>query len=180
MSDEDALLTDRLRLPRWREADGALLARLAADPEVVRYVGAGEPWPPERSVQSAAGILEHWRAHGFGWRPLVETLTGVPVGVIMLMFAGEGSGVDPAEYEIGWWLEPIAWGRGLALEGARAVMAEAFERVGAPSLVARIQPANQSSRRLAERLGMELEGETRGRFGEPALVYRVRSPCPAR
>jgi len=74
---------------------------------------------------------------------------------------------------IGWWLDPRAWGRGLAGEAARAVRQEAFERLAAPQLVARIQPANGPSRRLAEHIGMRHELDTVGRWGEPACIYRT-------
>ncbi len=80
------------------------------------------------------------------------------------------------DFEIGWWLDPAAWGRGLAFEGACAVRAEAFGRVGAPSLIALIQPGNGPSQRLAARLGMAVECETVGRARESVLVYRVTRP----
>jgi RimJ/RimL family protein N-acetyltransferase len=124
----------------------------------------------------AAAAREHWREHGFGWRAAVEKATGRPVGFIALAFAGEGTpGLHRFEYEIGWWLDPRAWGRGLAREGALAVRAEAFGRVGAPSVVARIQPENAASIRVAESIGLALAFSTTGRTGEPISVYRLES-----
>jgi RimJ/RimL family protein N-acetyltransferase len=169
------LETERLRLTPWCDADTPYLAALGAKPEVTRYVGDGQPWTAQRSRRSSDRVLAHWHDHGFGWRVAVEKATGHPVGFIALNFVGEGMpdlGAD--EYEIGWWFDPPQHGRGLATEAALAVRDEALHRLRAPSLVARIQPLNGPSRRLAERLGMAVEFETVGLVGEPVLVYRLR------
>ncbi len=169
----DTTDTARLILRRWDSEDVALLTAMARDPQVVRYVGDGRPWPAERSVEVSRGLVAHWDEHGFGWRVAVAKDSGETVGLIALNFAGEGAGVDPDEFEIGWWLWPFAWGRGLAGEGARRVAEEAFSRIGAPSLVARIQAANAASVAVAVKLGMSYEAQSTGRAGEPFSVYRV-------
>jgi RimJ/RimL family protein N-acetyltransferase len=81
--------------------------------------------------------------------------------------------VDHGEYEIGWWLAPSAWGRGLAREGAAAVRDEAFERVGAPSILARVSPANAGSLAVAAAIGLRHDTESTGRTGEPIAVLRL-------
>jgi RimJ/RimL family protein N-acetyltransferase len=170
----EKLETARLLLPEWSESDAALLARLSADPRVVRYIGDGQRWSPEKAADVSWGMVEHWRTNGFGWRVAVEKRSGEPVGFAALNYLGEGTaGLEPDEFEIGWWLSPSAWGRGFASEGARAICREAFTRVGAQSVVARLQPDNRASARVAERLGMSLELETTGRFGERVAVYRL-------
>jgi RimJ/RimL family protein N-acetyltransferase len=171
VSSAPALRTDRLRLDPWTETDARLLAALARTPDVMRYIGDGTTWTDVRIEDVAARAASHWRDHGFGWR--VARLDGLPVGLIMLIFAGEGAGVDASEYEIGWWLSPTAWGRGLAREAAAAVRDEAFERVGAPSIVARIQPANAASLAVATALGLTYERASTGRDGEPISVLRL-------
>ncbi len=169
------LETDRLLLAEWSDSDLALLARLSADPRVVRYVGDGQLWSPERAADVSGAMVKHWRANGFGWRVATEKESGEAVGFIALNYLGEGAaGLDANEFEIGWWLDPRAWGHGFASEGARAVAREAFERLGAPSIVARLQPDNLASARVATQIGMEHELDTTGRFGEPVAVYRGR------
>lgn len=168
------LYTERLDLPPWSDAATPVLADLGAMSEVVRHVGDGSLWGAEHVMASTGRALEHWRRHGFGWRLAIEPATGQPVGFIALNYAGEGTvGVSPTEVEIGWWLHPAAWGRGLAAEGAMALRDEALGRLGAPGLVARIQPPNHASAAVARKLGMRLDLETVGPFGEPVCVYRM-------
>ncbi|MGH2868043.1 MAG: GNAT family N-acetyltransferase [Solirubrobacteraceae bacterium] len=169
----EPLATERLSLEPWSAAHVDLLGHLAAQPEVTRFIGTGTPWTPEHTAEVAARCLQHWRRHGFGWRVAVQRDTGASLGFIALNFAGEGAGIAADEYEIGWWLEPPAWGRGLAREGAEAICHEAFERISAPSLVARIAPANAASLGVAGAIGMVPEGQGQGRFGEPIAILRL-------
>lgn len=169
----ETIQTERLRLRPWDEADLRLLAKLAATPAVVRFVGDGSIWSEARIAQVAAHNVEHWELYGFGWRVATLTEGGPPVGFIALSFAGEGAGVGASEYEIGWWLTPEAWGRGLAREGAAAVRDEAFARVGAPSVVARIATPNDRSLAVAAAIGLELERDGVGRRGEPIRILRL-------
>jgi RimJ/RimL family protein N-acetyltransferase len=169
-----SLHTPRLRLEPWTHAHAGFLVELSARPQVTRYVGSGAPWSEDLAREVSARNVEHWELHGFGWRPAYLSGSDQPVGFVMLAFAGEGAGIDPGEYELGWWLAPEAWGRGLGREAAAAVRDEAFsETVGAPSVVARIQPANRTSLALAAAIGLELEGESAGRGGEPIAVLRL-------
>jgi RimJ/RimL family protein N-acetyltransferase len=166
------LHTERLRLDPWAAADAKLLADLARTPAVMRHIGDGTTWTDARIHDVAAHIASHWTSHGFGWR-VARLHDGTPVGFIALNYAGEGAGVDPDEHEIGWWLTPRAWGRGLAREGAGAVRDEAFGRVGAPSILARIAPANAGSLAVAAAIGLSHESESTGRGGETIAVLRL-------
>jgi RimJ/RimL family protein N-acetyltransferase len=165
------LKTDRLQLLAWAPVHDALLVSWSADPAVMRYIGDGSAWSRERALEVGAAVRGHWDAHGFGWRIATPHDNGTPVGFIALSFAGEGAGVDAGEYEIGWWLAPSAWRRGYAREGAAALLEEAW-RVGAPSVVARIQPVNGASVGVAEAIGMTYERDSVGRGGELIAIYR--------
>lgn len=139
----------------------------------MRFIGEGEPWTAERAAEVAEHATEHWREHGFGWRVATLVEPGTTVGLIALNFAGADSGIGADEYEIGWWLDPLAWGRGLAREGAAAVRDEAFARLGAPGIAARVSPRNDASLAVAASLGMTREDDSTGRFGEPIAVLRL-------
>lgn len=83
------------------------------------------------------------------------------------------------DVEIGWWLIPRLWGHGIATEGALRLRDEAFDRIGLDRIIARVQPGNLASIRVAEKLGMQPTGNATGGRGEPILIYTLlneRSP----
>ncbi|MFD0688109.1 GNAT family N-acetyltransferase [Actinomadura fibrosa] len=159
------LVTERLLLVPWEERFKDELARLTSDPLVHRYLADGRPWDAEFVEQRHRVYLEHWRAHGFGWRGILGD--GAFLGVAVLAYAGTRfPGVESSAFEIGWWLYPRYWGRGFAVEAATAVRDDAFERLGAERVVARFWPENAASERVAIRLGMRVEREAVGASGE--------------
>jgi RimJ/RimL family protein N-acetyltransferase len=166
--------TTRLRLEPWDASQAPLLGELSSDAAVMRYIGDGSLWSEERVQQVSASAQAHWERHGFGWRAIHDASTSRAIGVGMLGFPGEGAGIDPFDHEIGWWLAPDVWGRGLAREAAAALRDEAFsETVAAPSVVARVQPANGASLAVARAIGLEFERDGTGRLGEPIAVLRL-------
>lgn len=154
-----AIETERLLLRPWTRDDRAAHARLFADPDVSRY-----PWGRGLTADEAAAghalLVDHWEEHGFGYHAAVLRATGDIVGTIGLGTPDFLPEVMPA-VEVGWRLHPDHWGSGLATEGARASLAVAFGRLGLDRVIAVIEPANEASWRVAERLGMRRERETR-------------------
>jgi RimJ/RimL family protein N-acetyltransferase len=175
----DVLHTERLRLEPWTAAHGGLLARLSAMPEVMRHIGTGALWSAAEAEEHSARALAQWRVYGFGWRAAIEREGGRAVGMVALELAVGVPGLADGEHEIGWWLDPAVWGRGYAKEGGRAIVDEAFGRVAALSVAARIQPGNAASLRVATALGLRPEGETTGRHGEPVRILRRHNVAKA-
>jgi RimJ/RimL family protein N-acetyltransferase len=79
------------------------------------------------------------------------------IGEIILLM---DSALD-ARLEIGWIFHPDAGGRGYASEAARAVIDLCFRTLRAHRVIAKLDPRNGPSARLAERLGMRHEGVMR-------------------
>jgi RimJ/RimL family protein N-acetyltransferase len=171
----DVLQTERLLLEPWTAAHGGLLARMSAMPEVMRHIGTGALWSAAEAEEHSGRALAQWRVYGFGWRAAIEREGGRAVGMVALELAVGVPGLDDGEHEIGWWFDPAVWGRGYAKEGGRAMVGEAFGRVGAPSVAARIQPGNAASLAVAAALGLRPESETTGRRGEPVQILRLRN-----
>jgi RimJ/RimL family protein N-acetyltransferase len=65
------------------------------------------------------------------------------------------------------------WGKGYAIEGARACMDYAFGPLDRERVISLIRPANERSICVAERLGERLAGEVE-LLGSTALVYEKR------
>jgi RimJ/RimL family protein N-acetyltransferase len=75
-------------------------------------------------------------------------------GVGAFLFKAENAGVA----EIGWWLNPEYWGRGITTTAVRAYIDELFENRGLERLWAPVMEPNVASARVAEKAGMLLEG----------------------
>ncbi len=165
---EDLVLeTDRLLLERWHEERLADFVRLAGDERVTGHFGEGHPWSRDRSEARFAEALGHWSRYGFGWRSAIDRASGAWIGFVGLNFARpEAIELPVRSVEIGWWIDPELWGRGLATEGAIALRDEGFERVGLERLWARYQTANRASARVAEKIGMRPEHVAVGRHGQ--------------
>jgi RimJ/RimL family protein N-acetyltransferase len=157
--------TERLILRMFREADLDDYAEICADPEVMRYLGHGQPLARAEAWRQMAMIIGHWQLRGYGLYAVEERAGGRLVGRIGF-FNPEGW----PGFELGWMLGRRHQGRGYATEGARAALRCAFEELGREKVISLIQPPNEASIRVAVRLGEKLEGETEI-FGKRVLIY---------
>src|SRR5262245_6271405 len=173
------LETDRLTLRMLREADFDAYAEMCADPEVMRYIGDGQPLARPMAWRNLAMMVGHWSLRGYGLWAAEERASGVFVGRIGFWNPDGWPG-----FELGWTLRRSFWGRGYATEGARVALEYAFTRLQQAQVISLIRPENAPSIRVAQRLGERLVGPTE-LMGKTALVYRItreewEAPDPAR
>jgi ribosomal-protein-alanine N-acetyltransferase len=146
------LETARLRLDPWQPDDFDAFHPIATNPEVMRYITGGTPWTDERIRQFVDSQVRLFSDRGFcRWR-LIDKSTATMIG-----FCGIAPWRAFPWLEIGWWLAPAWWGRGLATEAARTALADAFERVGLDRIHSVAMPANTASIRIMQKLGLEFE-----------------------
>ena len=145
------LTTDRLILRRWREFDREPFARINADPRVMEFMAA--ILTREESDRLADRIEHHFVEHGFGLYAAELRDERWFIGFIGLAIPSFEAAFTPC-VEIGWRLSAEHWGKGLATEGARAVVGEAFDNLQISELVSFTVPGNLRSRRLMEKIGM--------------------------
>jgi RimJ/RimL family protein N-acetyltransferase len=170
------LETQRLLLRPFRASDFDAYARICADPEVMRYIGAGHPLSPADAWRAMAFFLGHWELRGYGMWAAEDKQTRALVGRIGL-HNPEGW---PA-LEVGWVLDRSRWGEGLATEGGRAAMDFAFEQLDCPQISSVIHPANHASIHVAEKLGMTRKSTVQLNGIEVAIHGCDRPPTsPAR
>jgi RimJ/RimL family protein N-acetyltransferase len=163
--------TDRLVLRAWRTADRAPFAAINADPEVMRHIRAGQPMTRAESDELLDAIQAHWGAHGFGlWCAAPREEPDACLGFVGLAVPSFLPAVLPA-VEVGWRLARSAWGRGLATEGARAALDHAFGTLRLSSVICIVDPVNERSVRVAEKLGMR----PRATHRHPVTGRRLRA-----
>jgi RimJ/RimL family protein N-acetyltransferase len=161
------LETERLKLRMLDEADFDAYAEMCADPEVMRYIGDGQPLDRPLAWRNLALMVGHWSLRGYGLWAAEERVSGVLVGRIGFWNPAGWPG-----FELGWMLRRPFWGRGYATEGARKALQYAFAHMGRPQVISLIRPENAASIRVAQRLGERLVGTTEV-LGQPALLYRI-------
>jgi RimJ/RimL family protein N-acetyltransferase len=60
------LESKRLLLRMFRESDLDAYAEMCGDPEVMRFLGDGQPMPRALAWRSMALVVGHWHLRGFG------------------------------------------------------------------------------------------------------------------
>jgi RimJ/RimL family protein N-acetyltransferase len=177
------LETPRLLLRPLTTADRAAYAALLSDAEVMRYIGG--PLDADNAARQLDGIIGRFAVDRLG--PLAvelredERLLGRVGFWIWDRRDWTGGHTvrelrDDAEIELGWILARRAWGHGYATEAAVAVLRHAYGELGLSRVISLIDPRNDGSVRVAERLGARHETDvTTPRWGALRL-YRHAPP----
>jgi RimJ/RimL family protein N-acetyltransferase len=151
--------TDRLLLRPLTAADIDDVFAYQSIPEVVEYL----PWPLRNFEESREHTLK--RA---GFTRLEADNDALILGVELVGDDAEPGAVigdlsvflssgTNAQIEVGWAFHPDHQRKGYATEAARALLALAFEEIGAHRVFARLDPHNTASVALCARLGMRQE-----------------------
>ncbi len=167
MIDIPIIKTKRLILREFREEDLDAYAQMSADTEVMRYIGKGKVLSRGESWRSMAAIIGHWYFRGYGLWAVEEQQSGEMIGRIGCWFPEGWIGL-----EVGWSLRRAFWGRGFATEAGKASMDFAFTKLKQSHVISLIHPDNLASRRVAEKLGEKLQGETEV-LGIKAVIYGI-------
>lgn len=147
----DHLLTDRLRLRRWRDTDREPFARMCADEQVMRYFPA--VLDRTRSDAFIDRACASFARVGFGLWALERQDGGQFIGFTGLAPMHPGS-PGAGGIEVGWRLVPSAWGQGLATEAARAALVDGFSRLEVSRIWSWTAQINAPSQAVMRRLGM--------------------------
>lgn len=165
----DEVLTDRLRLRRWSDADRPAFAAMNADPEVMEHL------PAVLDRAGADALLDRlragWDERGVGLWAVERRADGELLGWTGLNPMPEGT-PGAGEWEVGWRLGRAAWGHGYATEAATEAVRVA-RGLGVPRLWSMTVPANLRSIAVMRRLGMV----EHGRFDHPRFErgHRLRA-----
>lgn len=146
MSIRFPLLSDRLRLRRFRADDDRAIHEVYGDPEVMRHVAYCRAASPAESAEMVADYVRHQEEHGYAFWVIEERATGTVIGDAGFEARDEGA-------EFGYTLARAWWGRGLATEAGRLCVSAAFRDLGLPLLTAVVDPRNPASSRVLDKLG---------------------------
>jgi RimJ/RimL family protein N-acetyltransferase len=169
--DGTSITTPRLVLRPWTVADAPAALAVYGDESVTRWLSPA--MGRMTSVDEMSAVIASW----------LESPPPAPAGRWAVTAASDGrllGGValrplppERTDLEIGWHLDPAAWGHGYAAEAGHAVAHHAFE-AGVQELFAVVRPRNERGARTATSIGMEWVGETEKYYDLRLQVYRLR------
>lgn len=147
--------TPRLRLRNMTTDDLDALLQIFGDPLVM----AAFHEPPFTSEQMAGWLqrnLDHQAQFGYGCFSVLRKPDNQLIGDCGL----EVTELDGIQFaELAYDFRRDCWGQGYATEAAIAVRDYAFTTLNLSRLIALIQAGNESSRRVAEKIGMKFTSE---------------------
>ena len=164
------LTADRFVLRPFREDDVPALTALHSDPEVMRFLRpGGEPESSPRQAWDYMAVqMGHWLLKGYGKWALADRASDELVGRVGYFHA-------PYEWpglELGWTISRRIWGQGYAAEAARLALDWGFETLNTDEIISAINPNNERSIRVAERLG-ERHVRDDAMNGVPCRIYAI-------
>jgi RimJ/RimL family protein N-acetyltransferase len=145
------LKTKRLILRQWRKEDLKPFSQLNADPKVMEF------FPSVLSEEESAATLNAAYIHieKYGWGKWAAELieTGELIGRIGLEEVDFPSHFSP-NIELGYRLAFRHWGKGYALEGAKAAVEYGFKHLHLDEIVAFTPVQNLRSQLVMKKIGM--------------------------
>lgn len=150
------LHTERFLLKQIIAADQAFIFKGLSHPDVIAHYGV--QYKTLEETKSQMDFYDGlWREkRGIYWK-IVDRISGQPVGV-----CGINAYVAAHEKaEIGYWLLPEFWRKKIMSEVLPVVIAHVFRHWKLYRLEALIEEGNETSWRLAEKLGFKFEGRLR-------------------
>ena len=145
--------TERLILRQFTTDDAEFIFGLLNDPSWIQNIGDRHI----RTIDDACsyivnGPVKSYEKNGFGLWAVVLKETNETIGMCGLI---KREGLE--DVEIGYALLPKFWSKGFAVEAARATKAYAKDVIGLKRLVAIVDPANEGSIRVLEKIGLRYE-----------------------
>lgn len=157
VTDGDARTTERLLLRPPGSLDAPGYRALLLHPVVGEWLRP-RPMRPFEAADGDAWLAEdrmHWERFGFGPWAVIERESGDYLGRVGLRWTDVG---DRAAIEVLWAIDPERHGEGFASEAGAAAL-DFATGLELDQVFAMVLPINIASQRVAEKIGMERDGE---------------------
>ena len=143
--------TKRLLLRPWRRKDRPTLEKMCRDEDMMQYVTKGRPMTDQEIKALFKRQKKHLRQHQVCFFAMQLIETDEVIGLAGLQ------PLDNGDFEIGWWVWKDYWGHGYATEAATALVDYARSELKLDKIAAIIDPENNASIGVAEKLGLSFE-----------------------
>ena len=145
--------TERLLLRQFSTEDAGFILQILNEPSFIQNIGdRGVRTLEDARAYLLNGPIASYAKNGFGLWLVILKETNESIGMCGLI---KRDGLD--DVDIGYALLPKFWSKGYAVEAAQAVKHYARDVVGLKRIVAITDPANESSVRVLEKIGLKFE-----------------------
>ncbi len=149
----EILKTPRLILRTWTVSDIEDGYKIWGDAEVMRYVDTGEPQTFERVRKSIEAGIRHQEKFGFQHWAVIEKETAKLIGA-----CGFNSTEQAGVIELVFHFAKSFWGKGYAVEAAKACIDFAFDQIKPVKIIAGCHPENEASKKVLLKSGFSFVG----------------------
>ena len=156
--DSGVLMTRRLVLRRWEQADAEDLYRYASDADVGPIAG----WPPHKNPDESRAVIRDV-LNGREAYAICLKEDRKAIGAIELKLNGHTDLTDrDDECEMGYWLGKPFWGRGIVPEAVTEMLRRAFEDIGMQKVWVGYYEGNSKSKRVQEKCRFRFQRKSEG------------------
>jgi ribosomal-protein-alanine N-acetyltransferase len=167
------LETEHLQFRPLTLSDLDAMAKLYADPEVMRFLGG--PRDRQEVQRVLQGYIREYQTYGHSFFATIQKSDQQFIGHCGLLHQEvEGN----TEIELAYVLAPPYWQQGLALEGTMALKDYGLQQLGFSCLISLIPPENRTSLHIAQKIGMQYERDV-VQWGQHFHLYAVKQPSLA-
>jgi RimJ/RimL family protein N-acetyltransferase len=149
------LVTERLRIRQFQDADLESFLAYRNDPEVARYQGWDVPYPREKALEFIEEMMTKDPAVQDEWfQAAIEVIaTGEMIGDAAYYLKKD----DPQAY-IGYSIAQSSWRKGYGLEAIRRLLAYLFDELHLHRVIAITDVENIASFNMLDHMGFRREG----------------------
>jgi ribosomal-protein-alanine N-acetyltransferase len=146
------------------------LAKLYADPEVMRFLGGPRSRDEVKRVLNR--YIREYQIYGHSFFATILKSEQRFIGQCGLLHQEVE---DEPEVELGYVLARPYWQQGLALEGVEALKDYGLIKEGLPRLISLIPPDNHASLHIAKKIGMQYQRDV-VQWGQQFQLYAIQQP----
>lgn len=160
------LITSRLLLREYKKEDAGELYSIFSDERTMGFWP--EPFTREQTEAWVEQQLTHYETYGYSRRLVVLQETGEVIGdcgIVKRMIDGE------EENDLGYIIHAPFWNQGYGFEAAQASLDEGLYSLDLSRICANMPHDHTSSRRVAEKLGMNREKVFQNKRNRDIMTY---------
>ncbi len=165
--------TERLIIREFQVSDIEALAQILAKPEVMQFSPSGILSYKQTAVK-VQSFLDSYQKQGYGKWAVIYRESGRLIGYCGIAVEEiEGK----LENELGYRIDSEFWGQGLATEAAKACLKYGFGKFNFDYILGIVEPENQTSIKVLEKIGMEFVKESTWRE-KVVCIYKIANNTP--